>query len=602
MSLIIDVIISEGNMHYINKHLIRVALGKEPADLVIKGGKLVNVKTAEIYPADIAIADGRIAAVGDVEYTIRENTRIDEAQGAFLIPGLIDPHIHPEVTKLTLTKFSEAALSRGTTAIMTGLDQYGGVKGIDAMRFGLDEVKCTPMKVFHSGPSRLPYTTPASTVAFNFGVDDHHIVMDWEESVGMWEYMIGSIESLEPDVLQVADELIAMRKQPHGHLPFVRSGRRLNAAVAAGVADDHESASLEEVIDKLRLGVHVMLRKASIVDNIVDCIKVITEKGYPTQGVSLCTDDVDCTDLVRLGHMDHLVRHAIELGVDPLVAVQMCTINPAETYHVSHLVGMIAPGRYADILFVPDLTAFNIRRVYANGEIIVDESKAVKDFTSPEYPQSYKESMNIVDRVKEEDIFLTVAANAVEADVLVMQLHPSQKKLLREATLPVKGECIQPDPNEGINYISVTDRHSGKGKTTSAFFRGFGLRRGAFASSLSPDDNNVICIGASVSDMVVAINHLFDVGGGQVVCADGKIVEEIRLPVLGIMADMSAEEMAGKEEQMREALSRLGVDAPKPFFSMIFLSITAGPECAITDQGFVVYEKRDYVDPVLRWR
>jgi adenine deaminase len=586
----------------LNQRLIRVALGQEPADLVIEGGSLLNVHTREILPGGVAIAGTQIAAVGDVTYCVGPSTKRLDAHGNILTPGLIDAHIHPEVTKLTINRLAEAAVAHGTTSIMCSLDQVGVVAGVEGMRFVLDAARRTPLKVFHCGPSRLPYTTPASTVRHSFGPREHRVAMTWPESAGMWEYMIESIEQMEEPVLEIAGELLASRKLPHGHLPFTH-GPRLQAAAAAGARSCHENWSSEEVVAKLRQGLYVFLRKASYVDNLVACLKAVTEMPQiATRRVALCSDDVDCTDLLELGHADHFVRHAIELGVDPITAVQMCTINPAEAYRVDDRVGALAPGRIADVVLVRDLTAFEIDSVIADGEIVVRNGMLVAPFNTVAYPEAFQHTMRRSRAIGEADIYQTVPQEAAQARALVMHVEPSQIRTGREVVLPVRGGRVLPDPGQDANYVSVTDRHSGEMRTASAFIGGFGLKHGAIATSLSPDDDNVICVGASVPDMVVAINDLFDIGGGQVVVSEGQITHELALPVAGIMADIPLREMADAERELHQAALALGANLQRrPFFTLLFLSITAIPEYSLTDQGFVEYATRSYVSPVRSW-
>lgn len=584
---------------YINKHLIRVGLGQENAELVIRGGRMVNVFTLETYPADIAIADGRIAAVGDVSHCTGPATQIYDATGFYIAPGLIDPHLHPEVSKLELTRLAESLLAHGTTTIMTSLDQVGVINGIEGIRFCLDQLGKTPLKAFYNGPSRLPYTTPASTIAHHFSTTEHAGVASWDETTGMWEYMIESIVGMEEPVLEAANALLDSGRRPQGHLPFTR-GPWLAGAMAAGVVSDHESWTADEVAEKLRAGLFVMLRKASSVDNIREGLRAVTEMGLPTRRLSLCADDIDCTDLTELGHMDHYVRYAISLGIDPLQAIQMCSLTAAEAYRVDHLVGSITPGRCADLVLVPDLKDFQVEQVFADGRLVAKNGKILEPLPHPVYPPEFYTTMHDGGRsITEAELAVPAPAGAKRAKVIVLQLDPSQVRIRREVVLPIQEGCILSDPVQDVNYISVTDRHSGKMKTATAFIGGTGLKKGAFASSLSPDDDNIICIGSSLADMACATRRLFEIKGGWVVVADQTVQAEIALPIAGIMADLSAEEMAAKEAILQEKLVELGVNIPKPFFSMIFLSITAIPEYAITDGGLTMAATRDYVNPVL---
>ncbi len=587
-------------MQFIDKHVIQVSLGQAPADAVVQGGTLINVYTAQIYAADVAISNGRIAAVGDVGYTIGDQTEIIDARGKFLAPGLIDAHLHAEVPKITLTRLANAIVARGTTSIMTPFDQVGVVNGIDGIRWVLDEAKKTPLKIFHSGASRLPYTTPASTIAHRFGPAEHAIAQKWEEAVGIWEYMTDSIVDFDEPVLEVAELAVQNRLTLHGHAP-VTVGKALSAHVAAGMHDDHESYTAEELAEKLRNGVHGLIRRGTHSDNVPLLIRAITELHLPTRHLSLCTDDLDSSDIAELGLIDHLVRYAIRLGVDPITAIQMGSLNTAETYRVDHLVGAIVPGRIADILLVDDLPNLNITAVIANGKLVARDRRMIFPVPSPTYPASFHNTMHLDKPITPEDLYITVDdPAAAKADVLAIHLEPEEGLLSqgREVTLSVDHGRILPDTEQDVLYISVTDRHSGKGLTGKAFISGFGLKQGAIATSTSPDDNNIITIGASVEDMAVAINHLVRIDGGQVAVKDGEVLADIPLPISGLMADVSVEDMAQQEKKLNQAAYALGTKLKRPFFFIIFLSITAIPEYAVTDRGLVSHATRTVINPV----
>lgn len=585
---------------YINKNLIEVSLGKRPAELVVKGGKLINVFTREIYPADVAIAEQRIAAIGDVDYCIGENTQIIDAGGRYLSPGLIDSHFHPEVCKITLTRLANWIVPRGTTSIMAPLDQIGVVTGLEGMRFVLDEVKRTPLKIFHSCPSRLPYTTPASTIAHHFAPAEHEIGQKWPEAVGIWEYMASSIEDLDQKVLDAAEIAFKNRHLPHGHMPVV-FGKILSACAAAGTADDHESYTAEEMIEKLSNGIAGLIRRGTHSDNVPLLIKAITEKGIPTSHLAFCTDDLDCTDLVELGLIDYIVRYAIRLGVDPVTAIQMGSLNAAKIYRVDHLVGSIAPGRMADIVLLRDLPTFDVEAVIANGKLVARDGNMLDPIPSPKYPENFYNTVKLDQPIQAGQLQIEAKEDAKKARVLCIHLDLDEGLLSkgREVILPVADGKILCDPSQGINNIAITERHTGKGKTNSAFISGFDLKKGAIATSLSPDDDNIICIGANPEDMAFAINRLAQLGGGQIAVAEGKILAEAPLPLCGLMADIPVDEMATTEQRLNEAAHQLGTPLKRPFFFMIFLSITAIPDYAMTDAGMVEFATRSVIDPVL---
>lgn len=585
---------------YIDRKLIRCALGRQPVDRVIRGGKLVNVYTRAVYPADVAICNGRIAATGDVADLIGPSTEVIDATGQYLAPGLIDSHIHPEVSKLTLTRLANAIVPRGTTSIMAPLDQIGVVTGLEGMRFVLDEVKKTSLKIFHSAPSRLPYTTPASTIAHRFTPQEHHVAQKWPEATGIWEYMASSIEDFDEGVLEAGNLAIANRLMPHGHMPVVR-GHVLSACAAAGTRDDHESYTAEELIEKLENGIYGLIRRGTHSDNIPALVKAITEYHIPTRHLALCTDDSDMKDIVEHGLIDFLVRYIISLGVDPVTAIQMGSLNAAEAYRVDHLVGSITPGRIADVLLVSDLNTFSIEAVVANGELVARKGQMIKPLASPQFPPAFHNTVKLDRPIQPDDLLMRVDPAAKKAEMLCIHIDLTEGLLSRrrDAILPVRDGRVYCDPTQGVNFVSVTERHTGRGKTSSAFISGFELKKGAIATSLSPDDDNIICIGASVEDMAVAINHLAKTGGGQVAVEDGRVVAEIQLPLAGLMADISAEEMAAAEDRLNKAAYQLGTPLMRPFFFLIFLSITAIPDYAMTDEGLVEHKSRAVINPVL---
>lgn len=588
---------------YVSKRLVSVATGQEQADLVIRGGQVLDVYTGMIGPGDLAIAEGRIAVIGDVGYCTGPATETLDASGETLVPGLIDAHLHVEVPKITLTNLANAVVPRGTTSIMTPLDQLGVVVGVEGMRWVLDEARLTPLKIFHSGPSRLPYTTPASTVGHSFGPAEHRICQQWPEAVGIWEYMADSVLDFDEAVYEVAEMAVANRLGLHGHAP-VTTGRALTACAAAGMRDDHESYSAEEVREKLAKGIKGILRRGTHTDNLPEGVRAILELGLPARHFCLCTDDLDCQDLVGLGLVDFLVRYVIRMGIDPVTAIQMATLHAAELYRVDHLVGSLAPGRIADVLLIRDLPMLEIGGVIANGSLVARNGELLRRTPSPIYPESFRRTMRLDRPVSADDLAISVDGGARQADVLCIHVDLEEGLLSRrrDAVLAVSDGRIEPDPAQDVLYITVTDRYTGKGLTGRGFISGFGLKQGAIATSLSPDDNNIICVGASLADMAVAVNHLVELGGGQVAVNDGQVVADIPLPLCGFMADVSAEEMSGLEKRLNQAAYSLGTRLKRPFFFLIFLSITAIPEYAVTDRGVVAHASRSVINPVLNYR
>src|SRR5215471_9356159 len=349
--------------------LVDVALGRSPADLVIRGGSLVNVFTEEIYPADVAVSGTKIAAVGDVSGQAGPDTRVVDASGAFLVPGLIDGHLHVECSKLSLTMFAHAVVPLGTTSIVSGLDQIFVVAGLAGVREFLDEAALGPLGVFWGAPSKLPYTFPESTVGHTFGPAEHAEAQGWPECVGLWETVQEFVFERDPKVMDAMD-LAARRRLPVLSCAPLAEGAKIAALACAGFRADHECYSAEETLAKLRSGMYAMIRESSVAHFLNENLRVITEHRAKADRIAFCTDDVTATDVLSRGHLDHLVRMAIAQGLEPMRAIQMATINCAQIYRIDHLVGSISPGRVADILLVDDLQAFRVRQVVAKGALV----------------------------------------------------------------------------------------------------------------------------------------------------------------------------------------------------------------------------------------
>src|SRR5215469_368959 len=579
--------------------LLEAAAAARPADLAVLGGRLVNVFTEEIYPADAAIAGERIAAVGDISEYLGDRTVILRADGNHLVPGLIDGHIHLECSKLSVTAFANTVLPFGTTSVISGLDQIYVVAGLDGVREFLDEANRSPLSLFWAAPAKMPYTFPESTVAFTLGPEQHQDAQAWPECVGIWETVQEFITERDEKVLRALDLATRNRLPVLGCAPMA-SGRRLAALLCAGVRADHECYSAAETLDKLRAGMHVMLRESSVAHFLDENIKAITEAGAKTDRVGFCTDDVTAYDVLRLGHLDRLVRMAIGHGIEPLKAIQMATINCAQIYRIDDQVGSISPGRLANILIVGDLAAFEVGRVIAKGRLVAENAQMIRSAEPP--PRSHRLLQTFGNRPAEPaDFEVRVDQNALAVRVLSMQMSqdvPFVRKR-REVTMAVREGVVYPDTDQDVLYVTVVERFGKTGNHPVAFISGFGLRDGAMASSASPDDNNILCIGTNPADIAEAVNRVTEAGGGQVVVCGGEVRAWLPLPIGGIVADLSPERMASEEAKLDEAARNLGCAFESPFMYMIFLSVTAIPDYAITDLGLIDCVSLRVVSPIL---
>ncbi|MFI6539749.1 adenine deaminase [Nonomuraea sp. NPDC050547] len=559
--------------------LLDVAYGRRPADTIITNGTLVNVLTGEIYPAEVGISQDRIAAVGPALQRGPE-TRVIDAAGGYLVPGLIDGHLHIECSKLSVTSFADLVVPLGTTSVVSGLDQVLVVEGLPGVRKFLDESKKTGMRIWWGAPAKAPYTVPQSNVGFTFGPDEHRVAHTWPECVGVWETVQEMVEHGDPAVMQ-ALELAEKHRLPVFGCAPMSDARRIAGLAAAGIRLDHESYSHGEMLEKLRQGIYAIVRESSVAHFLQENIQVVSKVG--ARRVAFCTDDVHAADVLAGGHMDKLVRMAVKAGVDPVTAIQMATVNCAEMYRIDDKVGSIAPGRFADVLIVDSLEDFRVRDVVAAGRLVARDGRLI----SPTVPPARGQVTKFPVRTVTADDF---ALRSEQAAVDVLAIGFTEQVFVRkrrDVTLPVLNGIVEPSVEKDALLVTVVERYGKTGNMPVAVVSGMGIREGAIATSAAPDDNNIICVGASRADMALAVNAVAEMGGGQVIVVDGEVRERLPLPIAGIVSDLPAAEMAVAEQRLDDLARELGCALPSPLMYLFFLSITAIPDYAVTDLGLV---------------
>jgi adenine deaminase len=553
----------------------------------------------EIYPADVAISDGRVVATGKVDFYLGPETQIIDAAGQYLCPGLIDGHLHVECSKMSITSFAKAVVPLGTTSIISGLDQVLVVAGLEGARAFLDEAKAGPLKVFWGAPCKTPYTLPRSNVGHYFGPADHEATHSWLECVGIWETVREFVQEMDADALAAIEIAQRSRLPVLGCAPMAR-GTNLNSYLAAGVRLDHESYTAEEMLEKLRNGMFVVIRESSISHFLTENLRIVTEMGIKaTRRISFCTDDVVAADILKRGHLDNMVRMAIAMGIPPMTAIQMATINGAEAYRIDHLVGCIAPGRIADILIVDDLREFRVDRVITNGRLAAKGGRLTEDLSPPARGKLLTRTFNVAP-ISADEIRVPARTGKPHMRALTMAVDPKQIFVRKrfDISLPVRGGAVLADPAQDVQYVTVVERYGRTRNRPTAFVSGFGLKSGALATSAAPDDNNIVCVGENPADMAVAINHIIAGNGGQVVVDKGKVVAFLPLPIGGIVADLEPEQMARRESELDDAARALGCRLPWPFMYMFVLQITAIPDYAITDLGAIDCVNLKVFDPI----
>jgi adenine deaminase len=576
--------------------LVDVALGRKPADVVIKGGHLVNVDTAEIEDGiDVALKGRRIALVGDGARCVGKNTSVIEAENKFIIPGLLDSHIHIESSMVTVTQFARAVLPRGTTGVFIDPHEIANVLGMRGVKLMHDEGADLPLKVFVTMPSCVPSAPGLETNGAEISLADVVEGLKWERVVGLAEVMdfpavLSGNQKVHGEIRAALDRHSVVE----GHAPGLH-GSKLSAYIAAGIISDHESSTGDEAIEKLRLGMKLEIREGSGAKNLKALVESILSLGLDTRHCLLATDDRHPLDLISEGHMDHLVRRAMEEGLDPISAIQMATINIADHFAVDSEVGGISPGKLADIVIVNSLEKFSVEKVIADGKLVAENGKLVVKLPLPRYPKFAKRTINLK-KVSPDD-FDVKTVRKDEVDVRVIGLIEGQIFTEHEIVpLEVKDGIVKPDLLHDIVKVAVVERHNRTGNIGLGFVRGFGIKKGTIASSVGHDAHNVSAIGTNIRDMSVAVNAIARMGGGQVVVDKGRILSKIRLPIAGLMSDKPVEEVGSELELLRKRAKDLGIRLKSPFMQLSFLTLAVLPKLRITDRGLVDVEKFKLVD------
>jgi len=577
--------------------LVGVALGREPADIVMKGGRLVNVDTAEIEDGvDVVLKGKRIAVVGDGRHCIGKGTTVIEAKGKYLTPGLLDAHVHVESSMVTVTQFARAVLPHGTTGVFIDPHEIANVLGMLGVKLMLGEGANLPLKVFVTIPSCVPSAPGLETNGAEIGPSDVAEGLKWERVVGLGEVM--NFPSVLAGDKKTHDEIRAAldrHKVVEGHAPGLL-GRELFAYVAAGMRSDHESLTREEAIEKLRLGMKLEIREGSTAKNLKALVKPILELKLDTRHCLLATDDRHPADLVREGHMDHVTRRAIEEGLDPIRAIQMATINTAEHFGVDGELGSISPGKLADILIVNDIEKFSTEKVIADGRLVAEGGRLAIKFPAPRYPKFARRTMNLK-QVTPKDFDVRAPVRKGKVKVRVIGLVEGQVFTKHEiASLKVEDGLVKPDLVNDILKVAVVERHRATGNIGRGFVHGFGMRRGAIASSVGHDAHNITIVGTNERDMTIAVNVVARMGGGQVVVNKGEVLSKVELPIAGLMSDKPVEKVSSELEVLQRAAKRLGIELKSPFMRLSFLPLAVIPKLRITDKGLVDVEKFKLVD------
>ncbi|MFD1883195.1 adenine deaminase [Paracoccus pacificus] len=570
--------------------LIEVAAGRAPADMVIRGGQWVNVHTREILPdTDIAIADGRFAWIGrDPGARIGPETEVIAADGRFMIPGLIDAHMHVESGMVTPARFAEAVIPHGTTTIFHDPHEIANVMGLDGVRLMRDESLLQPISVFTQMPSCAPSAPGLETTGQPISAAEVAQAMDWEGIIGLGEMMnFPAVAAGDDQMLAEMRATRAAGKTVGGHYASPDLGDAFAAYVAGGAADDHEMVTEAQGIARVRQGMGAMMRLGSAWYDVKAQITAITEKGLDPRSYMLCTDDSHSGTLVNDGHMNRVVRHAIDCGCDPVVALQMASLNTATHFGLERELGSITPGRRADLILTRDLRTLPIELVVARGRVVARDGVCLVDCPLIDWPDSARGSVHLGCDLTADDFAPEAPAGANRATVRVIGVVENQAPTRAlTAELPVVDGRIEPEG--AVCHIALVERHKGTGGVVNGFVQGFGYTgRMAMASTVAHDSHHMIVVGTCRASMAAAAAHLGAIGGGVTFFRDGDEVATVPLPIAGLMSDRPATDVAAGATALTQAMLDSGCTLNNAYMQHSLLALVVIPELRISDKGIV---------------
>jgi len=557
------------------KELIRVARGEALADLLLANAKIINTFTAEVEQANVAIYGGRIAGLGDYHHA----KQVIDLNNKYLAPGLINGHTHIESSLLHIAQYARAVVPQGTSALVTDLHEIANVCGLKGAKYILSCAEHLPLDLFFMVPSCVP-STQLETSGAQITADSIQAALNWGNTIGLGELMnFPGVLSGDPEVLLKL--ALSKEKVIDGHAPGLR-GKPLNAYLAAGIGSDHESTLLEEAREKLSRGMWLMIREGSSEKNLAALLPLVGDKTY--HRCFFVVDDRSCVDLLKDGDIDAVVRKAIQLGLEPIRALQMATINPARYFRLDGL-GAVAPGYLANLIVIADLSNLDIEMVLYRGELVAKDNEAL--FTA--------------DMAGDEELRHTINIKPFSREALripaepwahpIIEIVPGQivtKK--RKEEVKVGEGLVLPDVERDILKLVVIERHKATGNIGLGLVKGFGLKRGAMASSIAHDSHNIIAVGAGDEDIFAAVKETEKLQGGLVIAAGGQILSALKLPIAGLLSDEPLETVVEKLKRLEAIASDLGCHLSSPFSTLSFLALPVIPELRLTDLGLVDVE------------
>ncbi len=575
----------------VSKSLVAVAMGRSPADLVIRNGRWVCVQSGEIIPGtDIAIKGERIAYVGEsAAHTIDDRTLVIDARDRFIVPGLLDGHMHVESGMLTVTEFVRAVIPFGTTGMFVDPHEIANVFGLKGVRLMVDEAAVQPIHVWVQMPSCVPSAPGLETPGMSLGPAEVAEAMAWPGVIGLGEVMNFPGVFLGDEKMHA--EMYEARKAGKvigGHYASPDLGLPFHGYVAGGPEDDHEGTRLEDAVSRVRQGMKAMLRFGSAWQDVAAQVKAVTELGLDPRNFILCTDDSHSETLVTEGHVNRAVKEAISHGLSPITAIQMVTINTAEHFGLSKHIGMIAPGRYGDVLIVDDLQNLSVDTVIASGRMLYQDGKLEAELPPYPYPDWAVQSIHLGHPLQSQDFCVPAPRDgSLVANVIGIIENQAPTRHLKMQLAARAGE-IPVDMQQDVSKVAVVERHAATGRVQVGLVSGFGLNvKCAIATTVAHDSHHMIVVGTSEADMAAAANELARMGGGQVVVREGKVIGKVELPIAGLMSNERADIVGKKAATVLEGFKACGCLLNNPNMQLSLLALVVIPELRISDLGLV---------------
>lgn len=565
------------------KTLVETGLGRRSCDLKLGNVRLVNVFSGEVYPTDIYIQGRRVVSIepgADLE--ARE---VLDGGGQYALPGLIDSHMHFESTMLSPEALANLVVPKGTTTLCADLMEIANAAGEEGLRAMLTSLERLPCRMLIEVSSRVPTAPGLETTGAELDAEAVGRILSWPESVALGEMDPSKILLVKDEYLQKIQTALARRKIANGHA-IGRMGQELNVYAGAGLSDDHECVEPEELLARLRLGMRVLIREGSTERNLDALVKGVLEAGLSCENLCFCTDDKHAVEILREGHINYNVNRAVQLGLDPMRAIQMATVNAARHFRVEDEIGSITPGRLADILLSPSLEDIQPSLVLFEGRVVAENGEMREPCQVQSYPAWLKDTVHLKKPVTAASFRIPARKERVRVN-LIQLIDRQIINKWTTAELTAEDGALRPDPDRDIAKLAIVERYGKTGGVGLGFVKGFTLRRGAMAYSMSHDHHNIVTVGCDDADMALAVNTVAELHGGLAVALDGQVLDAMALPIGGLMSEGTAEEVMARLDGMNQAAARTGCTLPAPFMTLSFISLPTVPELGITDLGLV---------------